>query len=178
MSGKSSELLRRIRRAAYAQRAVQVFTSSLDTRYHGPRAISTHAGDAIAGAIPVRCASEILPALRPDVDLVAIDEVQFLDASVVAVCLELARRGLQVVVAGLSTDFRGQPFGPMPELLAVADEIQLLKAVCIQCGEDATRSQRLVDGAPAPATASLVEIGGAECYEARCRDCHAVPGLA
>jgi thymidine kinase len=173
-SGKSEELLRRVRRAAIARRRVQVFKSHLDDRYAGVHRIATHDG-LMVDAIPVDSAAEIVRRVRPDTEVVAIDEAQFLDDSVVEVATTLAERGVRVILAGTDTDFRGEPFGAMPQLLAVAEVVDKLHAICVVCGEPACRNQRLVDGRPAMYDSPTILVGGSEAYEARCRHCHEVP---
>jgi thymidine kinase len=176
-SGKSEELLRRVRRALIARRNVQVFKSHLDDRYSGIQAISSHDGRHIE-AHAVNEAAQITALIEPDAEVVAIDEVQFLDGAIVDVCNSLADRGVRVIACGTDMDFRGEPFGPIPELLAIAEEIDKLHAICVKCGELATRNQRLIDGRPAPAEGPTIQVGGAESYEARCRRCHEVPSAA
>ena len=176
-SGKSEELLRRVRRALIARRRVQVFKSHLDDRYSGLQAISSHDGSRIE-ARPVNEAAQVAAAIETDVDVVAIDEVQFLDDAIVGVCNDLADRGVRVIVSGTDMDFRGLPFGPIGPLLAIAEKIDKLHAICVVCGELATRNQRLIDGRPAPAEGPTIQVGGAETYEARCRNCHEVPSSA
>jgi thymidine kinase len=173
-SGKSEELLRRIRRALIARKKVQVFKSHLDDRYGGVYRISSHDGSELE-AHPVSTSLQIAEQLRADVDVVAIDEAQFLDEGVLAVVNDLADRGVRVIVAGTDMDFRGEPFGPIPQLLAIAEKIDKLHAICVLCGDLATRNQRLIDGEPAPAEGPTIQVGGAESYEARCRRCHEVP---
>lgn len=173
-SGKSEELLRRVRRALIAQRQVQVFKSHLDDRYGGVFTVSSHDGHK-AEAIPISSSVQIAEAVRPKVDVVAIDEAQFLDMGVVKVANALADRGIRVIVAGTDMDFRGEPFGPIPQLLAIAEKVDKLHAICVKCGDLATRNQRLIDGKPAPAEGPTIQIGGSESYEARCRRCHEVP---
>jgi len=173
-SGKSEELMRRVRRADIARRKVQLFKSHLDDRYGGPGAITSHDGTA-ADAVPVSESREIAERIEPDTDVVAIDEAQFLDPGVVEVANVLADQGRRVIVAGTDMDFRGEPFGPIPDLLAVAEKIDKLHAICVCCGELASRNQRLIDGRPAPAEGPTIQVGGAETYEARCRRCHEVP---
>jgi thymidine kinase len=175
-SGKSEELIRRVRRAVIARRCVQVFKSHLDDRFAGVHEVTTHNGTAVE-AHPVDSSPEIMRGVRPDTDVVAIDEAQFLDDGLVAVATELAGRGVQVMVAGTDTDFRGEPFGPMPRLLAVAEDVQKLHAICVICGADASRNQRLIDGKPARYDSPTILVGGRERYEARCRKCHEVPRL-
>jgi len=173
-SGKSEELLRRVRRAVIARRRVQVFKSHLDDRYAGVHRIATHDG-LMAEAAPVDSAAEIMQRVRPDTEVVAIDEAQFLDDGIVEVATALAERGVRVILAGTDTDFRGEPFGAMPLLLAVAEVVDKLHAICVVCGEPACRNQRLVDGRPAVYDSPTILVGGSETYEARCRHCHEVP---
>jgi len=173
-SGKSEELLRRIRRAQIARKRVQVFKSGLDHRYAGVRRLTSHDGSEI-DAVPVRSAREIRDLVNPETEVVGIDEVQFLDADVVELVQWLADRRVRVIVAGTDMDFRGRPFGPMGALMATAETVDKLHAICVRCGEAATRNQRLIDGEPAPPGAPVIRVGGAETYEARCRRCHDVP---
>jgi thymidine kinase len=173
-SGKSEELIRRVRRAIIARRRVQVFKSHLDARYAGLYSVTTHDGREIE-ATPVDSASEIFRQVRPDTELVAIDEAQFLDPEVVTVASALAARGVRVILAGTDTDFRGEPFGAMGNLLAIAESVDKLQAICVICGDLATRNQRLVDGKPARYDSPTILVGGREAYEARCRHCHRVP---
>jgi thymidine kinase len=173
-SGKSEELIRRVRRALIARKRVQLFKSALDGRYSGVFTISSHDGSGVE-AVPVLSSLEVAEQVRGDVEVVAIDEVQFLDEGIVDVISLLADRGVRVIAAGTDMDFRGEPFGPMPRLLTMAETVDKLHAICVRCGGPATRNQRLVDGLPAPAEAPTIQVGGAESYEARCRRCHEVP---
>lgn len=173
-SGKSEELLRRVRRALIAKKHVQLFKSHLDDRYGGVFTVSSHDGHE-AEALPVSNSVQIVEAIADGVDVVAIDEAQFLDEGVLRVANSLADRGIRVIVAGTDMDFRGEPFGPIPQLLAIAEKIDKLHAICVCCGDLATRNQRLIDGKPAPAEGPTIQVGGAETYEARCRSCHRVP---
>ena len=173
-SGKSEELIRRVRRAIIARRRVQVFKSHFDTRYGSLYSVSSHDGREIEAA-PVDSAAEIFRLVRPDTELAAIDEAQFLDPEIVTVASALAARGVRVLIAGTDTDFRGEPFGSMGDLMAVAENVDKLQAICVICGDLATRNQRLVDGRPARYDSPLILIGGQESYEARCRRCHRVP---
>jgi thymidine kinase len=173
-SGKSEELIRRVRRGIIARRRVQVFKSHLDARYAGLYSVSTHDGREIEAA-PVDSAAEIFRMVRPDTELVAIDEAQFLDPEIVTVASALAARGVRVILAGTDTDFRGEPFGAMGDLLAIAETVDKLQAICVICGDLATRNQRLVDGKPARYDSPTILVGGRESYEARCRHCHRVP---
>ncbi|MBC8103432.1 MAG: thymidine kinase [Cytophagales bacterium] len=171
-SGKTEELIRRVRRALYARRSVQVFKPAVDTRAD-ETVIRSHNG-VRHRAVAAPTSAALMAQVHPETDIIAIEEVQFFDAGIVPVCQTLADRGHQVIVAGLDTDFRGCPFGPLPTLLAVADEVVKLRAICAKCGRDASRSQRLIDGRPAPASAPTVLIGAQEHYEARCRHHHEV----
>lgn len=172
-SGKSEELLRRVRRAVIAKKRVQVFKSHIDDRY-GVYTITTHDGLSVE-AVPVDSSAEIMRQVEADTSVVAVDEAQFLDAGIVEVCTALANRGLRVIVAGTDTDFRGEPFGAMPALLAVAEVVDKLHAICVRCGDPACRNQRLIDGRPARHDSPTIMVGGSETYEARCRHCHEVP---
>ena len=168
-SGKSEEMIRRLRRAEIAGQRVVIFKPQVDDRYDATDVVS-HAGTRMR-AVPVSSVAEISEHAR-GFDVVAIDEAQFLGEGVVAAALDLADRGIRVVVAGLDQDFRRLPFGPMPELLTHAEFVDKLQAVCQRCGGPATTTQRLVDGAPAPYSGETVVVGAAEQYEARCRGCH------
>jgi thymidine kinase len=173
-SGKSEELIRRVRRALIARRRVQVFKSHLDERYAGVYRVSSHSGLEFE-AVPVDSAAEIMRLTRDDTELVAIDEAQFLDEGLAAVVTALAARGVRVIVAGTDTDFRGEPFGVMGDLMAIAEQVDKLSAICVVCGDLACRNQRLVDGKPARYDSPIIQVGGREAYEARCRRCHKVP---
>jgi thymidine kinase len=176
-SGKSEELIRRVRRAILARKKVQVFKSYLDDRYGGISTVHSHDGGRIE-AEPIQSSTELMEKLRLETQVAAIDEVQFLDDGIVAVVNALADRGVRVILAGTDMDFRGEPFGPIGALLAVAEQIDKLQAICVRCGELATRNQRLIDGRPAPAEGPTIQVGGLESYEARCRACHEVPSVA
>jgi thymidine kinase len=173
-SGKSEELIRRVRRAMIARKRVQVFKSHLDGRYAGIYAISSHDGRSVE-AVPVDSSAQIAQCLDPMAHVIAIDEAQFLDDPIVDVSTSLAARGRRVILAGTDTDFRGEPFGPMPELMAVAEVVDKLHAICVLCGAPASRNQRLVEGRPARYDSPVIQVGGTESYEARCRACHQVP---
>ncbi len=172
-SGKTEELIRRVRRAQIARQNIQVFKPVIDHRYNN-QAIASHNG-LQEQAIPVSCAAEIRQHLDPEATVVAIDEVQFFDDEIVTLCSELADEGRRVVCAGLDMDFRAEPFGPIPRLLAIAERIDKLQAICVVCGGPASRSQRLLDGEPAHYDDPIVLVGASEVYEARCRGCHRVP---
>ncbi len=174
-SGKSEELIRRVRRAVIAKKRVQVFKSHIDDRY-SVLTVSTHDGLSVE-AVPVDSSAEIMRQVNPDTAVVAVDEAQFLDSGIVEVCTAFADRGIRVIVAGTDTDFRGEPFGVMPALMAVAEVVDKLYAICVQCGDPACRNQRLIDGRPARYDSPTIMVGGSETYEARCRHCHAVPRI-
>ncbi|MBC7841424.1 MAG: thymidine kinase [Gemmatimonadaceae bacterium] len=172
-SGKSEELMRRVRRATIARKRVQVFKSHLDDRYAGLYNVSSHDGRDLE-AIPVDSASQIAQKLDPMAQVVAVDEVQFLDAGIIALATALAERGRRVILAGIDTDFRGEPFGAMPQLMAVAEAVTKLHAICVLCGNPASRNQRLIDGKAARWDSPTIMVGAAQSYEARCRACHRV----
>ena len=173
-SGKTEELIRRIRRAEIAKQRVQVFSHRLDTRY-GDSKVASHSG-ADWESIPVRDAAQLLERLDPEATVVAIDEAQFFDWRIAEVVNALAQRGIRVIVAGLDMDFRGEPFGPVPLLMAHAEQVDKLSAICVICGAPASRTQRLINGAPARYDDPVILVGASEVYEARCRHCHQVPG--
>jgi thymidine kinase len=173
-SGKTEELIRRVRRARIARQQVQVFKPALDNRYELQK-VSSHNG-LHWQAVPVSNAREILDRLEPETTVVAVDEAQFFDWEIAQVCDLLAARGLRVILAGLDVDFRGEPFGPMPLLMAEAEEVTKLQAICVVCGAPASRTQRLINGEPAAYDDPVILVGGSESYEARCRACHQVPG--
>lgn len=172
-SGKTDELIRRLVRATIAKQKVQVFKPAIDVRYAVEK-VTSHAGSNY-DAIPVGKAANIREKVDSDTTVVGIDEAQFFDAEVVEVANELASRGIRVIAAGLDTDFRGEPFGPMPLLMARAERVDKLHAICMVCGEEASRTQRLVNGKPARFDDPVVIVGASELYEARCRLHHEVP---
>ena len=169
-SGKSSELIRRVNRAQYARKKVQLFKPALDGRYHATQVVAHDARNHVATA--VEHVTAIPDLTLAETDIVAIDEIQFFDAQdTIAVVNKLLAAGKKVIVSGLDMDFAGRPFGAIPHLLAIADEIDKLRAICIQCGEKAYISQRLANGHGASATDPQIKVGGTETYEARCRKC-------
>ena len=172
-SGKSEELIRRMRRAIIARKRIQVFKSHLDERYAGIYQVSSHDGRTVE-AIPVDSSAQIASRIDPMARVIGIDEAQFLDDGIVEVATALAERGRRVILAGTDTDFRGEPFGPMGRLMAVAEVVDKLHAICVLCGAPASRNQRLIDGRPARHDSPTIMVGGREAYEARCRACHAV----
>ena len=171
-SGKTEELIRRVRRAKIARQKVQVFKPAIDTRYND-RDVTSHDGMQIE-AVPVADTAGLRAVIEPDTTVVALDEVQFYSGDIVALCEGLADRGVRVIVAGLDTDFRGEPFGPMPELMARAERVDKLQAICVVCGNPASRTQRLINGLPAAFDDPVILVGASEVYEARCRRCHEV----
>jgi thymidine kinase len=171
--GKTDELLRRLRRAIIAKQKIQVFKPGFDIRYSSEK-VTSHAGNEY-NAHPVENISEVPTLLLDDVTLVAIDEAQFFGEKIIDVIQALVDKGIRVIVAGLDMDFRGEPFGQMPVLLAQAEFVDKLHAICMVCGEKATRTQRLVDGKPAYYNDPIIIVGASEMYEARCRIHHQVP---
>ena len=170
--GKTEELIRRLRRAHIAKQEVQVFKPIIDQRYSVEK-VKSHSGSEFE-AVPIEHASQILALLNKDTTVVGIDEAQFFDGEITSVVQQLAEEGVRVIITGLDTDFRGEPFGAMPILLAQAERVDKLTAICMICGEPATRTQRLIDGKPAHYRDPIVVVGAAELYEARCREHHIV----
>jgi len=171
--GKTEELIRRLRRARIAKQQVQVFKPVIDNRYDQKK-VTSHSGLDV-DAHPVATSEDILSQLDPNTTVVGVDEVQFFDPGIVDVVEQLAERGMRVIVTGLDMDFRGEPFGCMPQLIARAERVEKLQAICMVCGESASRTQRLVDGKPARYDDPVVVVGAQELYEARCREHHEVP---
>ena len=172
-AGKSEELIRRVKTLSYTKMKIIAFKPAIDDRYD-KTAIASHDG-AKYEAYAIKNAQSILELVKEDTQVVAIDEIQFFDMSIVKICEELADRGIRVITAGLDLDFKGEPFGPMPELLARAEFVTKLSAVCTVCGCAATRTQRLIDGKPADFNDPIIKVGAKENYEARCRKHHIVP---
>lgn len=173
-SGKSEELIRRVKRATIAKQKVLVFKPALDHRY-GVEKVSAHNGASVA-CTPVVEPEDILEQISPDTQVVAIDEIQFFPPPIIDVCKTLVQEGKRVIVAGLDQDFRGEPFGVVPILMSLAEEVTKLNAICVVCGRPASRTQRLINGAPANYHDPIILIGATENYEARCNTCHEVPG--
>ena len=167
-SGKTEELIRRVRRAVLARQKVQAFKPLVDNRYDASNIVSH--GFITIEAVPISTSKELGDDVRPGTKVVAIDEAQFFDEGIVKVANRLADEGKRVIVAGLDQDFRGEPFGPMPQLMAIAERVMKVQAVCTVCGADACRTQRLVEDA------SQVRVGGKDAYEARCRACYYYKG--
>jgi thymidine kinase len=173
-SGKSEELIRRVRRSIIARKRIQVFKSHLYARYAGIYSISSHDGRTVT-AIPADSAAQIGQQIDPMAQVIAIDEAQFLDRGIIPLVTSLAGRGRRVILAGTDTDFRGEPFGPMPDLMAIAEVVDKLHAICVLCGNPASRNQRLIEGRPAPYDSPTIMVGSTESYEARCRMCFSMP---
>ena len=172
-AGKTEELIRRIKVLEFAKKEIMVFKPKIDNRYSETKVVS-HAGSSVESHV-ISDAVEILEMIKPTTQVVAIDEAQFFDNNICAVCNELADRGIRVMAAGLDTDFRGEPFGPMPQLISEAEFVTKLAAVCNKCGAPATRTQRIVNSHPASYNEPIILVGASESYEARCRHCHEVP---
>ncbi len=162
-SGKSEELIRRLRRAKIARQRVQVFKPHIDVRFSSDQIVSH--SEMRHDSKAIETAADILAAVAPNTEVVGIDEGQFFDADLVRVANELARRGVRVIIAGLDQDYTGAPFEPMPQLLAIAEYITKTHAICVRCGQPANYSQRIVE------RAERVAVGAADMYEARCRRC-------
>ncbi len=171
--GKTEELIRRVRRAVIAKQKVQVFKPAIDDRYSIDH-VSSHNGQNIE-ALAVESCDQLREKLADDVTVVALDEAQFFDEAVVDMVEELANRNIRVIIAGLDLDFRGEPFGKMPQLLCRAENVTKLHAICLECGEPASRTQRLVNNRPANYDDPIIMVGAKESYEARCREHHYVP---
>lgn len=171
-AGKTEELIRRINVLSYARKNILVFKPKIDDRYSTTE-IASHAGSKVP-CIVISEAKEILNHVNYDTDVVAIDEIQFFDEDVVDICEYLADSGLRVMVAGLDKDFRGEPFGVLPDLLTRAEFVTKLTAVCAKCGAPATRTQRIINGKPASFNDPIVLVGAKEAYEPRCRHCHEI----
>lgn len=172
-SGKSEELLRRIKRGVIAKQKVLLFKPSIDNRYDENR-VSTHNGNSY-DSISIEKSSDILNFVKDTkYDIIGIDEIQFFDNDIVKIINKLADDGIRVIVAGLDMDFKAEPFHPMQEIMAISEMVTKLHAVCNKCGKEASRSQRLINGKPAKYDDPVVVIGASESYEARCRHCHEI----
>jgi thymidine kinase len=171
--GKTDELIRRLRRATIAKQKVQVFKPVIDLRY-GVEKVTSHAGSDYA-ATPVQKANQIMPLLEQDTTVVGVDEAQFFDDEIAIVVETMAEKGIRVIVAGLDLNFKAEPFGSMPVIMSRAEQVLKLQAICMVCGEPASRSQRLVNGKPARYDDPIIIVGASEMYEARCRLHHEVP---
>lgn len=173
-AGKTEELIRRAKRLKYAKTKYQVFKPNIDDRYGTEKAIISH-NLLSEAAILITKSSEIMDHLKDDTKVVIIDEAQFLDDEVIKISDDLANNGLRVIIGGLDRNFRGEPFGPMPQLLAIAESVTKLTAICLKTGLPATRTQRLINGKPASFYDKLIVVGATESYEPRTRKTHEVP---
>ncbi|MDZ5671506.1 thymidine kinase [Bacillus stercoris] len=173
-SGKSEELIRRVKRATYAKQEVRVFKPVIDNRY-SEAAVVSHNGTSMT-SYAISSAADIWDHISESTDVIAVDEVQFFDQEIVEVLSSLADKGYRVITAGLDMDFRGEPFGVVPNIMAIAESVTKLQAVCSVCGSPASRTQRLIDGKPASYDDPVILVGASESYEARCRHHHEVPG--
>lgn len=170
-SGKSEELIRRIRRCQIAKMNILVFKPTVDTRFSSQEIVS-HSGQAVNALLADN--AQVIAEMADNYQVIAIDEAQFFDEALIPLARQLAKEGKRVILAGLDMDFRGEPFGPMPQLMALADEVLKLTAICSICGEDANMTQRLVNGQPAHWGDPLIVIGAEEKYEARCKKHHVI----
>nr|WGD82152.1 thymidine kinase [Bacillus subtilis]WGD84173.1 thymidine kinase [Bacillus subtilis]WGD94820.1 thymidine kinase [Bacillus subtilis] len=173
-SGKSEELIRRVKRATYAKQEVRVFKPVIDNRY-SEAAVVSHNGTSMT-SYAISSAADIWDHISESTDVIAVDEVQFFDQEIVEVLSSLADKGYRVIAAGLDMDFRGEPFGVVPNIMAIAESVTKLQAVCSVCGSPASRTQRLIDGKPASYDDPVILVGASESYEARCRHHHEVLG--
>ena len=172
--GKTEELLRRIRRCVIARKKIKVFSPMIDTRSNGDYIESRNG--LWSDAIKVEHSIQIIHRVKPEDEIIAIDELQFFDSNIVKVITTLMNEGKKVIGTGLELDFKAEPFGYMPQLMCIATKVDKLHAVCMKCGcEEATRTQRLIDGKPADKSSPLIMIGGDETYEARCIKCYELP---
>ena len=172
-AGKTEELIRRINRIKYAKKTCMVFKPNIDNRYDNVQVVS-HKNNRVDD-LAVDNSSEVRNHLKTLPYAICFDEAQFFDEGLISLCEELANKGVRVICAGLDLDFRGEPFGIMPELLARAEFVTKLYAICVKCGAPATRTQRIIDGKPAYYEDKIIQVAGKESYEARCRFCHEVP---
>ena len=173
-AGKTEELIRRIKTLQYGRKKIKVFKPRIDNRYAIDE-IASHSGYKVS-CICIDDANDILKYLEEDDDVICVDEVQFLSKDIVAISDALANKGIRVILAGLDRDFRGEPFGAMPDLLIHAEFVTKLSAVCNKCGNPATRTQRMINGEPANYNDPIILVGATESYEPRCRHCHELIG--
>nr|WGD93370.1 thymidine kinase [Bacillus subtilis] len=173
-SGKSEELIRRVKRATYAKQEVRVFKPVIDNRY-SEGAVVSHNGTSMT-SYAISSVADIWDHISESTDVIAVDEVQFFDQEIVEVLSSLADKGYRVIATGLDMDFRGEPFGVVPNIMAIAESVTKPQAVCSVCGSPASRTQRLIDGKPASYDDPVILVGASESYEARCRHHHEVPG--
>ena len=173
-AGKTEELIRRTRRMEYAKKKYLIFKANIDNRYSTDEVVSHNKSKIKAISIDINKPEDIEKYVTDDISALVIDEVQFFDKSIIKLLTKYANQGLRIICAGLDLNFKGEPFGIMPELLALAEHVTKLTAICMVCGEEATRTQRIIDGKPAKASSETIMVGAKESYEARCRKCHEV----
>lgn len=171
-SGKSEELIRRLKRAKIAKQNVIVFKPALDNRY-SEEDVTSHSGITIQ-AVAITNLDDVWKYVKVGTQVVGFDEVQFFDKEIVSIIMELADKGVRVICAGLDMDFKAEPFGVIPEIMARAEFVDKLQAVCVVCGQPATRTQRIIDGKPAKKDDPVILVGATESYEARCREHHII----
>lgn len=171
-SGKSEELIRRIKRATIAKQKVQVFKPDIDNRYD-PLSINSHSGVKFQ-AVGIKQTDDIMQYIDEDTNVVAIDEIQFFHEDIIPTIEKIAKQGKRVILAGLDLDFRGEPFGIMPQIMCIAEYVDKLHAICVKCGAPATRTQRLINSKPANYHEPIILVGASDSYEPRCRDCHKI----
>lgn len=171
-AGKSEELIRRIKRLEYAKKKTIVFKPAIDTRYSNDEVVSH--SNLKTKSIAVRHAKEILDYIDSTTFAIAVDEVQFLDKEIIDISQKLALKGIRVILAGLDTDFRGEPFSITASLMTIAEDVTKLTAICVVCGAPATKTQRILNGKPAAYHDPIIKVGASEAYEPRCRHCHQI----
>jgi len=173
-AGKTEELIRRVKRLEFAKQNIIVFKPTIDNRYADNEVVSHN--NSRTRSINITAAKEMLQYVDDYTEVVAIDEIQFLDEEAIAICEYFANNGIRVICSGLDRDFRGEPFSFMPKLLSLAEEVTKLSAICVKCHTPATRTQRIINGKPAQYNDPIILVGAKDSYEARCRHCHEVPG--
>jgi thymidine kinase len=171
-AGKSEELIRRIKRLEYAKKKTLVFKPAIDNRYSADEVVSH--SNLKAKSIAIKESKEILDYVDSSTFAIAVDEVQFLDKEILIIAQKLALRGIRVILAGLDTDFRGEPFPITGSLMTIAEDVLKLTAICVVCGAPATKTQRIINGKPAHYADPIIKVGASEAYEPRCRHCHQV----
>jgi thymidine kinase len=171
-AGKSEELIRRIKRLEYAKKKTIVFKPSIDNRYSNDEVVSH--SNLKTKSISIRHSKEILDYVDSTTFAIAVDEVQFLDKDIIDVAQKLALKGIRVILAGLDTDFRGEPFSITASAMTIAEDVTKLTAICVVCGAPATKTQRIINGKPASYHDPIIKVGASEAYEPRCRHCHQI----
>lgn len=171
-AGKSEELIRRIKRLEYAKKKTLVFKPGIDNRYSADEVVSH--SNLKAKSIAIKESKEILDYVDSSTFAIAVDEVQFLDKEIIYLAQRLALKGIRVILGGLDTDFRGEPFPITASLMTIAEDVLKLTAICVVCGAPATKTQRIINGKPAHYADPIIKVGASEAYEPRCRHCHQV----